>query len=429
MCESCAIGKAIRQPFPKKSTSKTSAPLELIHSDVAGPLEKGPGSELYFLTFIDDYTRYCKLYLIRNKGESLRCFQDYVAKAEKFHGAKLKRVRTDNGTEFGGNRIFKNQFDEFCSRNGIQHDRTVPYSPQQNGVAESKNKVLVNAVRSMLNDAGLPKSYWTFAIKCANFVFNNTVSGVTNKIPAFEFYGRSYPLKDLQIFGTTVYAWIPSSTRTKLDDRSEKAIFLGYSEDSKGYIIQGVNNIGTNSTRVCRDVAFTSEKIMFAGDDDEDEVAGTSSSKKSSKNDESEVTDTDIIEPLRIIHPVRDAERSVDRKPVATVNNVIEPNNNESDDEFRLTGDESDDSSEYDFHDALAGQLNEQVRDDDSDVNAREVEPRRSQREVRAPERYDPSANVLRVLQTGVSVEMDPASIAEALRSPDREKWIEAFLL
>ena len=121
------------------------APLELIHSDLCemnGVLTKA--GMKYCMTLIDDSTRFCYVYLLSTKDEALHYFKMYKAEVENQLKKKVKRVRSDRGGEY-----FSNEFDLFCAEHGIIHERTPPYSPQSNGVAERKNRTLTDLVNVM----------------------------------------------------------------------------------------------------------------------------------------------------------------------------------------------------------------------------------------------------------------------------------------
>ena len=132
VCEGCIYGKQHRLPFPKQSKRITRKPLELVHSDVCGPMSVPTiGGSRYFITFIDNYSRYTVAYMMKNKDEALAKFKLYVAMAETKFNYKVVKVRTDNGGEY-----CSKIFDNFLQERGTQEERTVPYTSQQNGTAE-----------------------------------------------------------------------------------------------------------------------------------------------------------------------------------------------------------------------------------------------------------------------------------------------------
>ena len=131
--------KQPRKPH-KVAEARNLAPLELVHSDLCemnGELTKG--DKRYFITFIDDYTRSCYVYLLKAKDEALHYFKVYKAEVENQLEKKIKCLRSDRGGEY-----FSNEFSKFCAVHGIIHERTPPYSPQSNRIAERKNRTLTD---------------------------------------------------------------------------------------------------------------------------------------------------------------------------------------------------------------------------------------------------------------------------------------------
>jgi len=179
----CHVSVESKQPRkPHKATkARNLAPLELIHSDLCemnGILTKG--DKRYFITFIDDSTRFCYVYLLKTKDEVLHYFKAYKAEVENQLERKIKHLRSDRGGEY-----FSNDFDEFCVEYGIIHERTLPFSPQSNGIAERKNHTLTELVNAMLNTAGLSKEWWGEAILTACHVLNR-VPTKNKEITPFE---------------------------------------------------------------------------------------------------------------------------------------------------------------------------------------------------------------------------------------------------
>ena len=152
----------------KAAEARNLAPLELVHFDLCemnGELTKG--GKRYFMTFIDDCTRFCYVYLLKTKDEALHYFKVYKAEVENQLEKKIKRLRSNRGEEY-----FSNEFSEFCAVHGIIHERTSPYSPQSNGIAERKNRTLTDLINAMLKTAGLSKEWWGDAILTACHVLN-----------------------------------------------------------------------------------------------------------------------------------------------------------------------------------------------------------------------------------------------------------------
>jgi hypothetical protein len=153
-CHSCVSSKKPRKPH-KAAEERHLAPLELIHSDLRemnGVLTRG--GKRYFMTLIDDASRYCYVYLLKTKNEALDYFKIFKAEAENQLERKIKRLRSDHGGEY-----FPISFNKFCVEHGIIHERTPPYSPESNGIAERKNRTLTDLVNAMLDTAGLSKAW------------------------------------------------------------------------------------------------------------------------------------------------------------------------------------------------------------------------------------------------------------------------------
>ena len=128
-CETCVEAKLTRSPF--HGVERNTLPLDLIHSDVCNlKFVQTRGDNKYFITFIDDSTKYCYVYLLKSKDEAIEKFALYKKEVENQLKKKIKVLRSDRSGEYDA------PFGEFCAQHGIIHEVTTPYSPQSNGVAE-----------------------------------------------------------------------------------------------------------------------------------------------------------------------------------------------------------------------------------------------------------------------------------------------------
>ncbi len=169
-CDTCVEGKHKTTPFPVGESKRAAQPLDLVHSDVCEKLNaRTMGGAEYFLTFIDDCTRYFWVYLLKHKSEVIKSFQKWKAGVENESSRKVKALRTDNGGEYTSN---SSAFEELLATEGIRHERTIPKTPQQNGVAERMNRTLVEMVQSMLLDSRLPQNFWEEALSTAVYLRN-----------------------------------------------------------------------------------------------------------------------------------------------------------------------------------------------------------------------------------------------------------------
>ena len=143
---------------------------------------------------------------------------------------------------------------EYCQQNGIQRQLTVRMSPQQNGVAERRNRTIVEMARSMLKGKGLPNNFWAEGVHTAIYILNiSPTKAVFNKTPFEAWHKRKPIVHHLKVFGCIAYSHIPSQYREKFDEKGEKLIFIGYNDESKGYRLF---NPKTKKLVISRDVIF-----------------------------------------------------------------------------------------------------------------------------------------------------------------------------
>ncbi|CAL5345664.1 unnamed protein product [Camellia sinensis] len=203
LCEGCIYGKQTRKSFPVGKARRASTCLELIHADLCGPMQtKSFGGSRYFLLFTDDYSRMSWVYFLENKSEAFEKFKHFKAKVEKQSGFCIKVLRTYRGGEF-----LSKDFDLFCEENGIQRELTTPYTPEQNGVAERKNRTVVEMARSMLQAKGLSNGFWAEAVATSVYLLNLSPTRVVmNRTPVEAWRGTKPSVSHLRVFGCIAYA-------------------------------------------------------------------------------------------------------------------------------------------------------------------------------------------------------------------------------
>ena len=154
VCESCLEGKMTKKPFKAKGNC-TTVQLELVHTDVCGPMtiQAREGYE-YFIFFIDDYSRYGYIYLMLHKSEAFKKFQEFKVEAKKQLGLYIKQLRSNRDGEY-----LSGEFKSYLTQEGIVSQLSAPKTPQQNGVAERKNRTLLDMVSSMLSYSFMPVSF------------------------------------------------------------------------------------------------------------------------------------------------------------------------------------------------------------------------------------------------------------------------------
>lgn len=248
-CRACQFGKQARLPF-SQSTWRANEKLQLIHTDLGGP-QRTPslkGSK-YYIAFIDDFTRMCWIYFLRFKSEVAGVFWKFKQWIENQSGCKIQVLRSDNGTEYTSEK-----FNLFCEEAGIEHQLTAPYTPQQNGVSERKNRTIMEMARCMLYEKGLPKEYWAEAANTAVFLLNRLpTKAVHGKTPFEAWYSYKPSLQNLKVFGCLCFTYVPQVKRDKLDKKANPGIFVGYSTISKAYRVFQPH---TKKLLISRDVHF-----------------------------------------------------------------------------------------------------------------------------------------------------------------------------
>ena len=256
LCEDCIFGKQKKVSFTKIGKTPKEKRLELVHTDVWGPSPVSSlAGSLYYVTFIDDSIRKLWVYFLKKKSEVFDTFRKWKAMVENETGLKIKRVRSDNGGEYRDNR-----FREFCANNGIKMEKTVPMTPQQNGVAERMNRTMNERARSMRIHAGLPKMFWAEAVNTAAYLINRGPSiPLDGKIPEEVWSGKEVNLSHLRVFGCISYVHIDSAERSKLDAKSNKCVFVGDGDDEFGYRFWDYEN---RKIIRSRDVIFN-ENVMY----------------------------------------------------------------------------------------------------------------------------------------------------------------------
>jgi transposase InsO family protein len=266
VCEVCSKGKQHRDEMPKKANWRASEKLQLIHSDLCGPITPTTMSnKRYILTFIDDFSRKTWIYLLAEKGETFEKFRHFKTKVEKETGMSIKCLRSDRGGEYTSQ-----NFLDFCSTQGIKRQLSTSYTPQQNGVAERKNRTLMNMVRCLLVEGRMPRSFWAEAATWSVHIINRSpTAAVTNKTPEECWTGHKPNVAHFKIFGCVTYVHVPNEKRIKLEDKSYKCVFLGVSEESKAYRLYDPES---KKIVTSRDVIFAEEETWNWGRTNDEEL-------------------------------------------------------------------------------------------------------------------------------------------------------------
>lgn len=235
-----------------------------MHSDLCGPIKLASNSDKrYIISFIDDFSRKTWVYFLHEKSEDFAAFKNFKACVEKEIGAHISCLRTDRGGEFNSN-----EFVEFYKAQGISMQLTAAYTPQQNGVAERKNRTIMNTVRSMLAEKKVPKMFWPEAVKwCVHIQNRSLTTAMKEKTPEEAWSGVKPTVEYFWIFGCIAHAHIPDQKRCKLDSKSKKCVLLGVSDESKAYRLY---DPVTKKIIISNDVLFEEEESWDWGRTDEE---------------------------------------------------------------------------------------------------------------------------------------------------------------
>ncbi|KAG7547574.1 Zinc finger CCHC-type superfamily [Arabidopsis suecica] len=253
-CASCLLGKQARQPFPQTTSFRAKDILELIHGDLCGPITPSTSAgNRYIFVLIDDHSRYMWTFLLKEKNEAFNKFKIFKASIEQETGSTVKTFRTDRGGEF-----VSHEFNTFCDITGIKRHLTAPYSPQQNGVVERRNRTLMDMTRSLLKHMEIPNFLWGEAVRHSTYLINRVATRtLVEKTPYEALKNKKPNIEHLRVFGCICYAKAESAHLKKLDDRSRILVHLGTEPGSKAYRLLDPTR---RKIVVSRDVIFDETK-------------------------------------------------------------------------------------------------------------------------------------------------------------------------
>lgn len=299
-------------------------------------------------------------------------------------GRHVKTLRTDNGLEFVNEEMQQIAFEE-----GIRHERTVAYTPEQNGKAERENRTLTESARTMLQSKNLDKRFWAEAVNTAAFVLNRSVPvGPSGETPYELWCGKRMDIKDFKNFGDQVFTHIPKQRRRKWDAKAKSGTFVGYDEVSKGYRIWSK---GTNKIEIHRDVYFKRK----------------SQSEQDDKDTEESKCNLEVPAPKSIEEEIQQEQQKV----------------------VELADSESDHDDEYEEPDQAAEVYNQQEMDqreerqpEEDASNSGSQRQLRNRNQLKPPARYGDTLNSLFLMEGN-----EPKSLQEALESDRSQQWKEAM--
>ncbi|RVW42809.1 Retrovirus-related Pol polyprotein from transposon TNT 1-94 [Vitis vinifera] len=385
ICVECIKGKQTKTK--KLGANRATDVLELIHTDICGPYPTASwNGQQYFITFIDDYSRYGYLFLIHEKSQSLDVFKTFKAEVELQLNKRIKSVRSDRGGEYygrydGSGEQHPGPFAKYLEECGIVPQYTMPGSPSMNGVAERRNRTLKDMVRSMISHSTLPEKLWGEALKTAAYILNRVPTKAAAKTPYELWTGRKPSLKHFHIWGCPAEARPYKPHEKKLDSKTVSSYFIGYAERSRGFkfydpAIRSIFETGT---------ATFFEDVEFGGRNQARNIVF-----------EEEEGSTIAFDNVQVSLPIIDQEVNLDPQPT---DNIVQP--------------------------LIA---NEDIAPEEQTQQPQENMPlRRSTRERRNAISDDYIVYLQeREVESGM-MEDDPINFQQAMKSSNSQKWIEAM--
>ncbi|KAJ9557371.1 hypothetical protein OSB04_011985 [Centaurea solstitialis] len=232
LCSACELGKMKRSSHPPKLETNCRSPLDMIHMDLCGPMRiESLARKKYMLVLVDEFSRFTWLEFLRAKSDAADRIIAFIKRIQVSLNLKVKKLRSDNGTEFRNTKLHS-----FLEDVGISHNFSAVRTPQQNGVVERKNRTLVEAARSMMAHSGVPKSFWAEAVATACYTKNRTLIVKRTGKRAYEMIEKRKPdIKHLRVFGCKCYILNDRDDLGKFDPKADESIFIGYSPHSKAY--------------------------------------------------------------------------------------------------------------------------------------------------------------------------------------------------
>lgn len=259
-CSVCILAKSHRVPYPL-SLNKSMIPFALIHSDVWGPSPVTTYAGIrWFVTFVDDCTRMTWLYVMKHKSDVGPIFRVFHKMIQTLFSLPSKVFRSDNGGEY-----INSELSQFFQDIGMIHETSCSQTPEQNGVAECKNRHILEVARTLLIGASVPKQFWADAVIHAIYLMNRMPSRTLDFHTPLEALAHHVPLSSivnltLRIFGCVAYVHLHKNQRSKLDPCALRCVFLGFAPYQKGYRCY---HPPTRRFYVTMDVTFLEHELFF----------------------------------------------------------------------------------------------------------------------------------------------------------------------
>jgi transposase InsO family protein len=254
-----------------KNVMTISRPLDLLHMDLFGTVAYlSIGGSKYVLVVVDDFSRFTWVFFLQDKLETQGTLKRFLRRAQNELELKVKKIRSDNGSEF------KNlQVEEFLEEEGVKNEFSAPYTPQQNGVVERKNRTPIDMARAMLGEYKMPERFWSEAMNTACHAINRLYLHRLLKKTSYKLLTGNKPnVSYFRVFGSKCYILVKEGRHSKFAPKAVEGFLLGYESNTKAY---RVFNKSSGLVEVASDVVFdetngSPREQVDLDDIDEDEV-------------------------------------------------------------------------------------------------------------------------------------------------------------
>lgn len=424
-CLTCLKAKQTKLPFSTERRRATR-PLEVIHSDVCGPVDPPTwDGRRYFLTVLDDYTHFCQVYLLRSKAETPMYLKEFVKEAEAYKNIKVHKIRCDNGGEYTSI-----NFRNWCRNRGIVLDYTIPNTPQLNGKAERLNRTLLEKARALILDRGVDHKFWGEAVCVAAYLSNRSPSRTVEKTPTENWTNCKPDLSRLQIFGSIAYAR-EMKPRGKLGSRSRRYLFVGYAPN-------GYRLFDENQARIVvrRDLVFERENPESSTTqpfpdscEERSEIEDVEDQDKETMEQENEADEEENQENLqqdvqrRFARDRNSREKtSRERRPEFIAEEATDENSEEIDQSSRESDSRDNPQNQENAEYQETEENTENRANTDANHEVQERRPDQNLKTTRSGRRVKPP----RYLQN-YEANLSTLTFDEAINGPDKENWQEAI--
>jgi transposase InsO family protein len=269
-CAACQARKQVGSTHHSKNVMTTSRPLELLHMDLFRPIAYlSIGGSKYGLVIVDDFSRFTWVFFLQDKSKTQGTIKRFLRRAQNEFELKVKKIRSNNGSKF------KNlQVEQYLEEEGIKHEFFDPYTPQQNGVVERKNRPLIDMVRTMLGEYKMPERFCSEAVNTACHAINRLYLHRLLKKTSYELLTGNKPnVSYFRVFGSKCYILVKKGRHSKFAPKAVEGFLLGYDSNTKAYrVFNKSSGLVEVSSDVFDETNGSPREQVDLDDVDEDEV-------------------------------------------------------------------------------------------------------------------------------------------------------------